>query len=154
MTIGSGRFGSAPVEMLIYQLATDPVKGVAGTPVGDRIHRMPVPAHYVYPFLTYSKRNAQDTGPIGQGLPISSSVLTYEIKGVDEGYDTSGIAEAADIMDSQLDGSSHTVVVDEVWYDVTVHRTSELQDELPPDSDGTVFVHLGGIYDFMVARIS
>lgn len=149
----SSRFGSAAVETLIFRLATDPDRGILNTPVGNRIHKSPVPPDYETPYMTFLRRGAQDTGPVGRGMPVVTSILTYEVKGVDIGFDTTAIEEAADIMDFLLDGTSEAVFVDGNWYDISVTRTSELQVELPPEEDGTVYQHLGGIYDFYVSRI-
>lgn len=153
MATRSTRFGSAAIETLLFRLGTDPVIGIPATAVGNRVHKSPVPDDFTHPFLTYFKRGAIDVGPIGRGLPTTASTLTYEVKAVDEGYDTSRIDEAAGLMDAALDGTNHTVEVDGNWYDISVSRSSELEVELPPEENGTVYQHLGGIYDFYVARI-
>lgn len=146
------RFGSAAVETLLVKLARDPDEGVLNTDVQNRIHKSPVPDSYPYPFLTFFKRGARDIGPIGSNLPTDASVLTYEVKGVDIGMSTARIEEAATIMDILLDGRSYAVEVGGSLYHVTINRTSELQVELPPEDDGTIFQHVGGIYEFFVTR--
>lgn len=145
---------SLPVETLIYQIGTDPAKGVPATSVGDRVHKSPVPDDYGYPFLTYYRRGAQDIGPIGRNAPSTVSMLTYEVKAVDIGFSSENIEETAQIMDAELDGLSTSIFVEDHWYDISVRRTSELQVELPPEEDGTVFQQLGGIYEFYVARVT
>lgn len=144
------RFGSAAVETLIVRLVKDAASGISQTPVGTRVHKSPVPDSLTYPFLTFFKRNARSLGPIGSNVPAVAEILTYEIKGVDVGYSTHRIEDAASLLDVALDGHSFTVEVDGTLYHVSVNRVSELQVELPPEDDGTVFQHIGGIYDFFV----
>lgn len=144
------RFGSAAVETLIVRLVKDAETGIGETDVGTRVHKSPVPDTITYPFLTFFRRNAQSLGPVGSNLPAVAEILTYEVKGVDVGYSTHRIEDAASLLDIALDGRSYTVEVDGTLYHVSVNRVSELQVELPPEDDGTVFQHLGGIYDFFV----
>lgn len=150
----ASRFGSTAVEYFIYTTAVDPVNGVTSTPVGNRVHKSPVPDDMPLPYVTYLKRGAFDVAPLGRGQPITASTLTYEVKGVDQGYETANIDEAADLIDAALDGATGTVILDDGVYDITSRRVSELQTELPPEDDGTVYQHKGGIYEFTVCRVA
>ncbi len=148
-----GRFGSTAVEYFIYQQAIDPASGLPDSSVGTRIHKAPVPDDYPFPFITFLRRGANDMAPLGRGQQVTASTLTYEVKAVDQGYDTDRIDEPAGLLDGVLDGQTKTINVDGGWYDITCRRVSELEVELPPEDDGTVYQHKGGIYEFQVCRV-
>lgn len=133
---------------------------VAG-PTGGRVHSIPFPDHIPLPAIGITRYGAGSTAtPLGAGQPSVAATIRLQIKAVCEGYDESPIEAAAAILNQLLDG--HTALVDLTkpqgggtygTFHVECSRESELLTDLPPEEDGTVYQHLGGIYTFFVTRV-
>lgn len=128
-------------------------------PTGGRVHTLPFPDPDEFPLpaigISRYGSNAVDTAPLGRNQPAVTSNIRFQVRAIVEGFDDTPIQGAADIMNQLLDGQ--TGLVDLAGYgtfNVECTRESELLTDLPPEDDGTVYQHLGGIYAFFVSRIA
>lgn len=130
-------------------------------PTGGRVHGWPIPTDLVpLPAITFGRYGSIDRPtPLGHGIPNVLTTVRLQVKAVCEGYDESPIEEAAAIVNQLLDGAQALIDLTKsgggsygTFY-VECSRESELLTDLPPDDDGTVYQHLGGIYAFNVSRV-
>lgn len=129
-------------------------------PTGGRVHKIPIPNEYTFPVIGFERYGAgTDTAPIGRGMPTVLTTIRQQIKALCVGYDQSPIEAAADLIDRLLNAKANIIDISKPeggsygTYHVECSRESELLTELPPDSDGTVYQQLGGIYAFTVSRV-
>lgn len=129
-------------------------------PTGGRIHGSPMPDDVPLPALTFARYGSSDSlAPLGRNQPSVYTTVRLQVKAICEGYDESPIEEAAAILNQLLDG--HTATVDLTkpgggsygTFYVECSRESELLTDLPPEDDGSVYQHLGGVYSFGVTRV-
>ena len=133
------------------------VRMLRQTPAEGRLHKWPVPDDYPLPHGTFYREGGDgDLGPIGG--PAVASNHRYQVKYVCEGFSTDPIDDAAAIANDLLDGASATIGIEThrglTTFYVECIRLSELLLDLPPEEDGGVFQHVGGIYGFFVSRVA
>ena len=153
--------GSATVEDWLWLvLTTDPVirenpalserrRGADGLPYQYvKVHKAPVPREVTAPFIVYFREGAADIAPLGRGAQAQASILRYQVKVVDEGYDNAAILPIGEQLDVLLDGSEFT---DDRGRELTCSRISELLLDNTAEGD-TVYQQVGGIYEFYVGQ--
>lgn len=129
-------------------------------PTGGRIHSYPIPDDIALPVVAMMRYGSRDDpSPLGRNVPSVATTVRLQVKAICEGYSESPIESAASIVNQLLDGRSAIVDVSRPdggsygTYSVEATRESDLLTDLPPETDGTPYQQLGGVYNFFVVRV-
>lgn len=126
-------------------------------PTGGRVSNVPIPEFVTLPAIGLSRYGAgTSSAPIGSNVASVTSGMRMLVRAICEGYSSSPIERAADIINQLLDGREALVDLGGALgsFSVDCTRESELLTDLPAEDDGTVYQHMGGIYAFFISRVA